>query len=195
MKVVPVRECDKVENAEEKEQRLWDEHFASAEGIVARPLPMLIVVDVAVTIVAPGASIFERYGSYYRLRQQSDGGVDRIQVQCMLGCGSKLANVATKGRDTAVKFSNQGKHLRAVHWQLPEVRRAWRSGRGAHPHGPQGSACRLREGPDDGPEEGAADLREPPQRRAHEESERLRRPARLREAAQHRAPRLVARER
>jgi hypothetical protein len=33
--------------------------------------------------------MFERYGSYYRLRRQSDAGVDVIQVQCRLGCGSK----------------------------------------------------------------------------------------------------------
>jgi hypothetical protein len=62
--------------------------------------------------------MFERYGSYYRLRRQTEGRVELFQVQCMLGCGSKWANVATKGRDTAVEFSNQNKHLRAVHAQL-----------------------------------------------------------------------------
>lgn len=77
------------------------------------PLPTLGVIDCAVTILAR-ASIFERYGSYYRSWRQSEGSVDLIQVQCMLGCGSKWANVATKGRDTAVEVLNQGTHLRTV---------------------------------------------------------------------------------
>ena len=118
MEAEAIRERDEEESAEEKTQRLWDELYASMEGIVARPLPTLSVVDGAVTIVAPGASMFERYGSYYRLRRQNEGGVELFQVQCMLGCGSKWANVATKGRDRAVEFSNQVKHLRAVHAPL-----------------------------------------------------------------------------
>lgn len=138
MEEEPVRERDEEESAEEKTQRGWDELCASAQAIVARPLPTLSVVDGAVTIVAPGASMFERYGPYYRLRLQSESGVDIIQVQCMLGCGSKWANVATKGRETAVEFSNQNKHLRAVHAQLLAL--ADQTGSGGKRKGASGAA-------------------------------------------------------
>jgi len=113
-----VRERDEEESAEEKDQRLWDELFARAQGATARPLPTLGVVDGVVRIVAPGATFYERYAPYYRVRQQNDGGVDFIQMQCKLGCGSKWANVATKGTHTAIEFSNNGKHLRVVHPQM-----------------------------------------------------------------------------
>ena len=89
-----VRDLDEEESAEEKDQRLWDELFARAQGATARPLPTLSVVDGVVRIVAPGATFYERYAPYYRVRQQNDGGVDFIQMQCKLGCGSEWANVA-----------------------------------------------------------------------------------------------------
>jgi len=97
------------ESTETKEQRLWDALYASAEGIVARPLPALAVVDDVLTIVAPGASMFERYGSLHRVRRQSEGGVDVIRLRAhRLNCAARRSRPSTTRRSRSLRTRLSG---------------------------------------------------------------------------------------